>query len=99
MNTKGCKITFLKNNTVLNVDSDENLMARLRTAGIPVGSSCDGDGICGKCALDIIEGAARLHELTEREQALAQEHNLSRDKRLSCQVRVSSDIKIDAAYW
>jgi len=39
------KITFRKKFSPLEVPPGKNLMEALRDAGIPVASSCDGDGI------------------------------------------------------
>ena len=45
------KIHLPQKNLILEVHAGANLMKTLLDAGIPVASSCLGDGICGKCRL------------------------------------------------
>ncbi len=44
----------------LKVAKGSNLMKSLLEAGLPVASSCDGDGVCAKCRIQIVEGAENL---------------------------------------
>lgn len=74
-------------------------MRALQGAEIPVASSCDGDGVCVKCRLKILEGAANLSPESELEQDLRSRHGLEKNERVSCQTFVQGDIRIDASYW
>lgn len=94
------KIRFLKNESrVLEVEAGVTLMKALLEAGIPVASSCDGDGVCGKCRMQVIDGAANLSQPTELELFLHERHKLKANERISCQSQVLGDIKINATYW
>ena len=92
-------IRFLKNQKPIEVEKGTNLMAVLIDAGTPVASSCNGEGVCAKCRVRVIEGAAHLSEQNETEKDLREMDNLDRDERISCQTDVLGDVTIDARYW
>ena len=66
------KITIKQKNLTLDAPFGENLMFYLQSQGLPVASSCSGDGICGKCRMKInlpitlfsTNQLNRLHQLT-----------------------------------
>lgn len=92
-------ISFKKNRTPLIVNVGTNLMNALLDAGIPVASSCRGDGVCAKCKLNIIEGMNNLTPENPNEAFLRESKNIPPNERLSCQVQILGDITIDATYW
>lgn len=93
------KISFLKNRAPIEVEDGANLMRALQKADIPVASSCNGDGVCVKCRMQIIEGSENLSPVGELEEHLKERHDLSRNERVSCQVQVHGDVKVHATYW
>lgn len=94
------RIAFKKNNHApIEVASGTNLMKALLDADLPVASSCDGDGVCAKCKILIIEGSGNLTEENETEIFLKETNNISASARISCQTEVLGDIVIDATYW
>jgi 2Fe-2S ferredoxin len=76
-----------------------NLMKALLEAEVPVASSCNGDGVCGKCRLQIVSGAQNLSKPNETEIFLAEKYQLKTHQRISCQTFVLDDVEIDAGYW
>lgn len=74
-------------------------MKSLLDAGLPVASSCDGDGVCAKCKIIIIEGAENLSGENETEAFLKESNNIPNGLRISCQTEVFGDITVDASYW
>lgn len=74
-------------------------MATLRANKIPVASSCQGDGICGRCRIQILAGAERLSPPNETETILRDREKLKPHERISCQTEVLGDILIDTSYW
>jgi 2Fe-2S ferredoxin len=95
-----CKITFAKAAlTPFFVDPNSNLMKSLLQQGVPVASSCGGEGICGKCRLLVIEGAEHLSEKNDVEKFLCESMSLKPQERVSCQTQVLGDVKVDAGYW
>ncbi len=92
-------ITFVKNKAPLFIPERANLMEKLIASQIPVASSCKGDGICGKCRVRIIEGAANLGTPSELEKVTMEKNCIEHGHRLSCQLTVTHDLKIDTDYW
>lgn len=92
-------IRFVKNRPEIVVESGTVLMKALLEAGLPVASSCHGDGICGKCRIIIVEGAENLSQVNALEQMLRDRLRVPREYRISCQTQVLGDILIDASYW
>ena len=93
-------ISFKKNIHVpVEVPSQTNLMTALLEAGLPVASSCDGDGVCAKCKIAIIEGAENLTSENATELFLRETNKIPKDVRISCQTQILGDITVDASYW
>jgi 2Fe-2S ferredoxin len=93
------QIRFVKNLPPITVESGEILMQALLRAGLPVASSCHGDGICARCKILIVEGAENLSQINPAEQILRDRLRIAREVRISCQTRVLGDITVDASYW
>jgi 2Fe-2S ferredoxin len=94
------RISFKKNNHApIEVAAGANLMQTLLQADLPVASSCDGDGVCAKCKIIIIEGVENLSAENETEIFLKESNNIPKPMRISCQTEVHGDIVIDATYW
>lgn len=81
------------------VPLEANLMRVLQEKGVPVASSCLGDGVCAKCRLTILEGASNLSDPTAEEDFLRERENLPANVRISCQCRILGDVSVDAPYW
>lgn len=93
------KIKFVKNKPEIEVPAGANLMRALLKAGLPVASSCNGDGVCSKCRIKIIEGQKNLSEPNDTELILKEQNSISKELRISCQVEVLGDVTVDAGYW
>lgn len=93
------KVKLNKISRVLEVTPGANLMQCLLQEGIPVASSCYGDGVCGKCRLEILQGAENLSPPTDLEKFLKERYRLSENIRISCQAIVNGDVTVDATYW
>lgn len=74
-------------------------MRTLLDAEIPVASSCNGDGICAKCRVEVLEGAENLSPLTQQESFLKEKFELGSNIRVSCQCQVFGDVRITTGYW
>lgn len=88
-----------KNREALQVIPGVNLMQALLEAEIPVASSCNGDGVCGKCRLQITQGSQNLSQANDTELFLREKYQLKADQRIACQTFVLDDVEIDAGYW
>src|SRR5678815_993658 len=72
---------------------DKKLVLVLEDAGIDILHRCGGNARCTTCRVEILEGEpAEMGEL-ERNR-LAMEAELAPNVRLSCQIRVNSDLKV-----
>ena len=82
-------------NKIITVDSGKNLMDALIENGLPVASSCHGEGICSKCFVVI----SPKGEHTNLEIKTLEKNKLDLSKRLSCQVFVTEDLTVETSYW
>lgn len=71
-------------------------MTALMAAGLPVASSCDGEGICSMCRVQIDEP---LPSASELEKNTLSRNKCAADERLSCQVSVENDLSVRTKYW
>jgi 2Fe-2S ferredoxin len=92
-------ISFVKNFPPLKVAVGDNLMDALLKGGRPVSTSCRGEGVCGRCQIQVIEGASHLTPENEVEVFLRSRYRLPADVRISCQTSVSGDVVVDTTYW
>lgn len=88
-----------KLNLALEFAQGENLMQGLLRHQLPVASSCQGDGICLKCKMQILDGEENLSPLSQLEERHRREGKLTADERLSCQAKVMGDLTIRTGYW
>jgi ferredoxin len=77
-----------------------NLWVLLRRYGVPVGASCSGVGVCGKCAVRAVSPqAGSITGKTEFESQTIQRQGLADDLRLTCLCRAQGDLVLTADYW
>ena len=76
-----------------------NLMQALLAGGLPVASSCRGDGVCGKCRLLVEASPGAVATESDLEKSLRERHSIPAGFRVSCQVAILGDITVDATYW
>lgn len=93
------KLRFAKNQKVLEATSGSNLMKCLLDNNIPVASSCGGDGVCGKCQIQVVEGMQNLNQENETELFLRERYKTSKETRFACQCEIQGDLVLDAKYW
>lgn len=93
------QIHFVKNRPSLTVLPGANLMQALLQGGIPVASSCKGEGVCSKCRIQIVKGAENLSAPTVDEEFLKAKNQIGKDFRISCQTQVLGDVTLDTPYW
>jgi len=86
-----CQIT-INEERKLTVEGGKDLLSMLATEKIFIPSACGGRGTCGLCKLKVLEGAAPL---LPTEEPYLDEKEKKSNVRLSCQVKVRNDIKIE----
>jgi len=88
------RVTFVRLSLVTDVKADETLLDAARRAGAPLGNSCGGVGVCSRCKVQVVEGAANLSAPTRMEST-----RVSGDERLACQAVVNGDCAVTTTYW
>ncbi len=84
------------------LDGCGTVMDRCLDAGLPVASSCSGRGICGRCAMEVLEGADALTRTTARERRVLERNGHPPGTRLTCRCRVRGEgtrVVVRAGYW
>jgi len=75
------------------VEAGKKLVLAIEDAGVDILHRCGGNARCTTCRVQVVSG--ELAPMEELEQArLARESSLGPDIRLSCQVRVESDLTV-----
>lgn len=75
------------------VASGTKLVLAIEDAGIDIMHRCGGNARCTTCRVEILGGDVPPPEAAETER-LAREENLPPNTRLSCQIRVQSDLTV-----
>lgn len=75
------------------------LFEAVRMAGIPLGASCAGQGICGFCKLQVLRGGNALSPIEERERQLLLRIGAETDERVACIAKVRGEVEISTSYW
>lgn len=94
-----CRIRFLPSQREKQVPQGANLLEAAREVGLPVASACGADGICGRCGLEVVEGAPSLSPPSEREERVKARNRVDPGLRLACMVTVEADLVVTAPYW
>lgn len=97
------KISIPQRDLAFEVSQGKNLMDALIEHGLPVASSCLGEGICSKCAVRMKYTHSPDQNsslaLSELEKNTLLRNKLDLSYRLSCQVFVNQDISVETSYW
>jgi ferredoxin len=76
------------------VDAGKKLVLAIEDAGIDIMHRCGGNARCTTCRVQVVSGHPAPMEPLERDR-LAREGDLGPDIRLSCQIRVESDLTVN----
>ena len=70
-----------------------------RHAGVPLGNSCGGVGVCARCRVRVLEGAENLTPATAIETRFGNARGFEPDERMACQAVVTGDCTVTTTYW
>lgn len=84
------KIT-INDNKELQIEGGKSLLSSLKDAKIFIPSACGGRGSCGLCKIKISEGAGSL---LPTELPWLNDEEIKENIRISCQIKVKSDLRI-----
>jgi ferredoxin len=76
------------------VQAGKKLVLAIEDAGIDIMHRCGGNARCTTCRVQVIDGDPAPMQELERER-LGREEALGPDIRLSCQIRVESDLTVN----
>ena len=103
--TDDVKIVFTPSGRQGQVAKGTNLLQAARQLGVDVDSVCGGRAMCGRCQVNVGDGAfakhgiesskSHLSEASASEARYAEKRNLSADRRLACQCTIEGDLVID----
>lgn len=95
------KVTFVREHTVVSVNSSENLRKVARKNGIQVYpglrkfANCHGMGMCGTCVVEVVKGMEKISPMARGEEKILESKGLDKEKyRLSCQCQIHGDVEI-----
>jgi uncharacterized 2Fe-2S/4Fe-4S cluster protein (DUF4445 family) len=83
------KVRFLPHNKEITVSRGESLIRAAMNAGVHINASCGGEGVCGKCRIQLEEGAVE-DGISEKLSPTDVESGF----RLACKSSVTSDLVI-----
>lgn len=88
---RGHKVTFLPEGETVGVESGVTIMEAAEKAGVFINSLCGGEGVCGKCRVQVIDGKVRAdkHSISFLSKEEVREGYV-----LACQARVNEDIEV-----
>jgi len=76
------------------VEAGKKLVLAIEDAGIDIMHRCGGNARCTTCRVEILEGDVPPKNDAEKER-LSREADLPANVRLSCQIRVTGDLKVN----
>lgn len=75
------------------VEAGKKLVLAIEDAGIDILHRCGGNARCTTCRVEVLDGSVPPMRELEKER-LAREDDLAPNVRLSCQIRVESDVTV-----
>jgi len=93
------RVDFIRLDRFAEAKENETVLDAARRAGAPLGNSCGAVGICARCRVRVLDGAAHLSAPTNIELRTAAARGFEADERLACQAVVTGDVKVTTSYW
>ena len=87
------RVLFLDEGKAAEVAAGRTLLSAALEMEIPISHVCGGDGACGTCRVEVIEGWQHLTPPTPDETY----KELEEPYRLSCQAKVIGDVQVKVA--
>jgi len=82
-------VHFLPDDIKIKVKPNDNLLTTAATAGVYINAFCGGEGVCGKCKIQIEQGDVQSDSAASLKQA-----EYEKGIRLACKTRVVSDVTV-----
>lgn len=99
MNTSSTVVSFTPLGRSAEAKPNESVLDVARRAGVPLGNSCGGVGVCARCRVRVISGAENLTAPTAVETRFGTARGFEEDERMACQAVVTGDVEVTTPYW
>jgi ferredoxin len=99
VNTSSKIVTFTPLGLHAEALADESLLDVARRAGVPLGNSCGGVGVCTRCKVRVVSGAENLSPPTSLEIRFGTFRGFAPDERMACQAVVRGECRVTTTYW
>jgi adenylate cyclase len=93
------KVEFVPLGRAKEVKQGVTIISAANRADVPIGQSCNGDGICGWCRVKVIHGMENLSPPSALERRLMEACAFAPDERAACLAKVAGDITVTTGYW
>ena len=93
------RVEFVPLEKTKEVRQGVTIIAAANRADVPIGQSCNGDGICGWCRVKVLRGMENLTPPSALERKLMSACAFAPDERAACLARVSGDVSVTTGYW
>ncbi len=81
------------------VPEGQDVLRAALEAGVPLASSCGGEGACQACRIEVLAGGEHLSAVDERERHALDTARSTPNQRLACAARVLGDVTVTTSYW
>jgi ferredoxin len=92
-------VRFLPSEIEIEVPAGTMLIDATIAAGLPIARSCGAEGMCGRCGVRVLEGAAHLSPEAPDETRIKQRNRVDPELRLACRASIGGDVTVTALYW
>ena len=99
MNAPSRDVTFTPLGKGATAKDNETLLDVARRAGVPLGNSCGGVGVCARCKVRVVTGPENLSPPTSMEIRFGTSRGFAADERMACQAVVTGDCTVTTTYW
>lgn len=99
MNALSRVVTFAPLGRAESAKENETVLDVARRAGVPLGNSCGGVGVCARCKVRVLAGAENLTPATAIEVRFGTARGFAEDERMACQAVVTGDCTVTTTYW
>jgi ferredoxin len=92
-------VRFLPEGREVQVSRGATLISAVRGAGLPLASACRAEGLCGRCGVEVVDGAGALSPEDQDEQRAKRRNRIDPRMRLACRALVRANVTLRAHYW
>jgi 2Fe-2S ferredoxin len=93
-------MTFLPGDHLVRMsqDREETVLSLGIEAGLDIDHTCGGNGTCGTCLVEVVEGLEKLNERTEQELEMGEDRKFKPNERLSCQIQACDGLVVKVSH-